>query len=319
MLSRVASYRPLAVLAILPIVVLSSILAGCGASSGTGSSASGNQPGSATVSDVQLNASIDCGLWVVLKSHQQTYSASELGQINTFLDANARPYLISYGINPVNYAPNDLPSTLEYVSGNPSCRGIYEVTNTGKNLVQLNEVGFQDMAKPTKSPEDYHVVDACPYMRICVLSGLGATQPCKYYSDLQMNASQEATALGKLQVQQAEGSDNGPPCPSVINLQAGQTVNVSVSFGLQGNFADATSRYEMKGVPALNITSSAGTKTITYPTLADTVDFLPWGKQGFPGTCYTQKGQTFVPVTSFDRVPDQSKDPELPYYVPVCV
>jgi hypothetical protein len=325
MIADVKGRRSLAVSAMLVLLVLCSLLAGCdtatdaGSSSNTGSLASNPQLPGATVNNVRLGITINCVSWIILKPHQPTYSATELAQIKDILSKAAHPYSLGANIDPVGYSPDGLPPTLQFIFGSPSCKGTYEVTNTGNSLVQLNQVGFQDTAVPKKSTIDYRVIDACPYLSICVLSGLGETQPCKYYSNLDLNASQQSLALGKLEIQPPEGPDSGPPCPSVVNLKAGQTVDIQMFFSLQGNFPAATAHYEMQGVPALNITSAAGTKTITYPTLANTVDFLPLGDHGFPGTCYVQKGRTFVPVTSFSQVPDSSKYAQLPYYAPVCV
>jgi hypothetical protein len=308
------------------LVLLCVLLAAC-TFGGFGSSSTGPQSGAqpgintggvATVNGLQLNTTISCGLWVVLKSHAPTYGADELAAIKTFLSKHTAP--LSLGT--VTYDPQALPATLQYVPGQLQCSGTYELTNTGSSLIQINQIGFQNSRTPTQYTYQYHLIDACPYLQDCGCGGCGAAEACAYGAEMALRLSDQPLALTGIGL---SNHGNGiipippgdPDCPNVINLQPGGDVSIEMFFDPPSQTAGSW----FHGVPAVNVTTAQGTTTLTYPRLDHDLVFAPLDSHGLPSpnTCVVQRGSTFVPVTSFARVPDASKSAYDPYYIPRCV
>jgi hypothetical protein len=275
-----------------------------------------NDAQEAAVNNVDLSALIFCGTVIVLTPHASTYSAEELAAIRNAL-GSIHEGISVFALGAVSsYALTNPPATLANMAYGQSCFGHFDVTNTGSSLIQLNQVGFQSTQAPARFSYTYRLIDACPYIDDCGPPGIGATSPCMYSSSMQLSLS-HALSLSAIGVRPAEGPDSGSSadCPAPINLGGGQSVEIQMAFsGLPAGGGDIW----FHGVPALNVTTAKGTATITYPTMTYNFIFTPLDAQGRPGTCYTQKGNTFVPAT-FQQVPDPSKDPSFPYDYPVCV
>jgi len=324
---------------ILALALFGILLAGCsapftkapGSTGSTGAAASSlqlNTSGVATVKQVQLRATIVCGPWIVLAPHASTYSQGELAAIKQFVAQFSATIVgpdASNGYTAATVAA--LPPTLRFIPGDVFCSGTYEVTNTGSSLIQVNGAGFQPTQAPSPFSYDYHLLDACPYLQICNCGGCGASYPCAYALDLPMD-------LSSSQVMQTFPPNQDPSCPSPINLQPGATIPISMTFDKPKSGGGTWFR----GVPALDITTPQGTTTLTYPTLLDSLVFVnltehqstpafvtaPDGQSysgnnnSIPGICYTQKGDSFAPITSYTSTLDVSK-PDWPVYSPVCV
>jgi hypothetical protein len=279
-----------------------------------------NVRGTATSNGLQVTAELLCGLWVVLTPHAATYSAQELAAIGNFLSTHTQPL----GISPiaVSYDPQHLPVTLEYVPGQLRCTGSYELTNTSSNLIQINKVGFQNARTPAPYTYEYHLLDACLYLKDCGCGGCGASAACPYAADMQLHLNDPSLVLTEIGL-----SDHGngvipippgiPDCPNVISLRPGDTVGIEMTF----NTPSKTVGSWFRGAPAVNVTTASGTTTLTYPSLVNDLVFAPLDSHELPSpnTCVVQQGNTFVPVTSFATRPDPSKSPDDPFYIPRCV
>lgn len=319
---------------LLSVVMLCVLLAGCdlfsashadthGAVSPSPSVASQpsvNVGGVATADGLQLNTRISCDVFAVLKPHAPTYSEDELAAIKTFLSQHTRPDIFGPGIV---YDPTaQLPATLAYDPGGIQCSGDYELTNTSSDLIQINQIGFQNLRAPGHYTHEYHLIDACPYLTDCGCGGCGAQEACAYAADVHLQLNNQPLALSDIGF---ANNGNGvvpippgvPNCPNVINLQSGGVVHIEMTY----HPPDGPSGSWFRGVPAVSVTTAKGTRTITYPTLIHDLVFTPLDSHGLPSpnTCVTQQGNTFVPVTSFAKVPDASKSSFDPYYIPRCV
>jgi hypothetical protein len=293
-----------------------------------------NHTEAATVNQVQLRVAIHCGPWLVLAPHAATYTQSELAAMKTFVTGRIPvPGSIESFDTAAQTGYSDaalakLPPTLQYVPGDPTCSGYYEVTNTGRSLVQVNSVGFQLSQPGAAFQYDYHILDACSFMHSCVCEGCGAQFTCSYTSTIQMALSHQAAFAGTV----TAGSQPGSECPLPINLQPGQTVPIIVVFTKPPHSGNLWFR----GTPTLSITSTHGTSTLTYATLLNNVNLInltdhpshgmvtasdglvTGGNDNiFPGTCYSLKGNHFQPITSFAPALDASKIPSV--YSAVCV
>ncbi len=313
------------------IVLLCSLLTACalfpmkatGTTSGQGTTSGNGAPGlpmsmntiaTATASGIQVRANIYCGPWVVLAPHSASYSQSELAAISQFVSQHQSD-IIGATENFSTYASDGsvtLPSTLRFVPGYHTCTGTYEVTNTGSSLVQINGAGFQPSAPPTAYSYDYHLIDACPYLQSCGCDGCGAAFGCAYSVDIQMTMSQSAAMQDF-----APNSDSN--CPTPINLQPGATIPIVVDFEKPTGHLSVW----YHGVPALSVTTSSGTSTLTYPTLLDNLVFANLGDhakdaqaaaagQYAPAPqdtnihveCYIQHGSGFEPLSTFNTLLD---------------
>jgi hypothetical protein len=219
---------------------------------------------------------------LVLATDRLTYDSSELQQMQTYVVA------INSG------HPSSIPSTLKYAQGagtmannspnnfrnGTGCYGAMELTNLGKDVIQIQSVNMRLTAVPQKTNSyQYRMIDLCSLIGNsnlpCGPSGAGATPPAVY--PFQLKAASKGTTFTSQNAGQA-----GPNV--VLNPNASYVLPVFFYFS-------SLDKLTYSLTPELVLVSSNNVpQIVALPQLAATLYFADPNQF----SCYTLRGDTFV-------------------------
>jgi hypothetical protein len=223
---------------------------------------------------------IECPQWLVLTGSGRSYTSAEMSQMTDYMIQTYGPRATAQGTLPPTIAKAAVALADPYVEGTrprywnqPSCSFTMQITNTGRDTVQISKIGLELTAPSKQNTEQYHLVEACKLAGTAAYCGVqlgGGPPQCSFYTvKVRLTGGNKGVDyLGSPVSKQPDGSQ----CPE-ITLASGSTVEAEVTvdstealvYPVQPVFVVQGSA----GVMNVSVTSAAGFMTFAAPTQFD--------------------------------------------------
>jgi hypothetical protein len=176
---------------------------------------------------------IQCPQWLVLTREGGAYTSAEMGQMKDYLAHSVTslagtppPTLTKASVATIDpQRPENSPALYW---NDPTCTLSMQITNTGKDTIQITQIGLELTSPSRPNAQQYHLIEACTLTGASGYCGVqrgGGPPQCSYYT-LKVRLSSGATGADYLGTP-VSTQDDGSACP-VITLASGSTVEAEM-------------------------------------------------------------------------------------------